>query len=84
MLDHTITYLFQQGAPPEKLVLGLAMYGRTFVLTTVPETSKINPIGLPSLDTGFKGPYTSEEGFMGFNEVFRYLIIYTKLLNYIK
>jgi len=63
-------YLLQEGAPAEKLVLGLAMYGRTFVLTSVPETPKINPIGLPSLHTGFKGPYTSEDGFMGFNEVF--------------
>ncbi|KAG5306552.1 CHIT2 chitinase, partial [Acromyrmex insinuator] len=75
-VEHTITYLLQQGAPPEKLVLGLAMYGRTFVLTTVPETSKINPIGLPSLDTGFKGPYTSEEGFMGFNEICETLILH--------
>lgn len=45
------------------------MYGRTFNLTRIPESPKINPIGLPSLDTGFKGPYTSQEGFMGFNEV---------------
>ncbi|KYM81317.1 putative chitinase 2 [Atta colombica] len=77
-VEHTITYLLQQGAPPEKLVLGLAMYGRTFVLTTVPETSKINPIGLPSLDTGFKGPYTSEEGFMGFNEICEALILHSQ------
>jgi len=68
--------LLQQGAPTEKLVLGLAMYGRTFILTTMPESPKINPIGLASLDIGFKGPYTSEEGFMGFNEVFNYMFIY--------
>lgn len=52
------------------------MYGRTFVLTTVPETPKINPIGLSSLDTGFKGPYTSEDGFMGFNEVLNHSFLY--------
>ena len=75
-VEDTITYLLQQGAPAEKLVLGLAMYGRTFVLTTVPETPKINPIGLPSLDTGFKGPYTSEDGFMGFNEICEALVLY--------
>jgi hypothetical protein len=45
------------------------MYGRTFVLTSKTETPKVNPIGLPSLDNGFKGPYTHEDGFMGFNEV---------------
>lgn len=69
--EDTITYLLQQGAPAKKLVLGLAMYGRTFVLTSTPETPGINPIGLPSLNNnGFKGPYTAEDGFMGFNEVF--------------
>jgi len=73
-------YLLQQGAPAEKLVLGLAMYGRTFILTTVPKTPKINPIGLPSLETGFKGPYTSEQGFMGFNEVFSYLLFISYLI----
>lgn len=79
-VEHTITYLLQQGVPAEKLVLGLAMYGRTFVLvdpflpTTQPD--KINLIGMPSLDTGFKGPYTSEEGFMGFNEICEALVMY--------
>lgn len=52
------------------------MYGRTFVLLSVPTTPNINPIGLPTSDNGFKGPYTSEEGFMGFNEVFSYMFIY--------
>ncbi|XP_070162006.1 probable chitinase 2 [Polyergus mexicanus] len=75
-VEATITHLLQQGAPAEKLVLGLAMYGRTFILTTIPKTSKINPIGLPSLDTGFKGPYTSENGFMGFNEICETLVLH--------
>ncbi|XP_011156409.1 probable chitinase 2 [Solenopsis invicta] len=75
-VEHTIKYLLQQGAPAEKLVLGLAMYGRTFVLTTEPKINKINPIGLTSLDIGFKGPYTSQEGFMGFNEICEALVLY--------
>ncbi|EZA62259.1 hypothetical protein DMN91_004229 [Ooceraea biroi] len=74
-VEDTITYLLQQGTPAEKLVLGLAMYGRTFILTSVPETPKVNPIGLPSLDNGFKGPYTSEDGFMGFNEICETLVV---------
>lgn len=73
-------YLLQQGAPAEKLVLGLAMYGRTFVLTTVPDTPKMNPIGMLSLDTGFKGPYTSENGFMGFNEVLNHSFSYLYII----
>ncbi|XP_020278606.1 probable chitinase 2 [Pseudomyrmex gracilis] len=67
-VEDTITYLLQKGVPTKKLVLGLAMYGRTFILTKVPE-SNVDPIGLTSLETSFKGPYTSEEGFMGFNEI---------------
>lgn len=75
-VEDTVTYLLQQGAPAEKLVLGLAMYGRTFILTTVPETPKVSPIGLPSQKAGFKGPYTSQEGFMGFNEICEALVAY--------
>jgi len=73
-------YLLQQGAPAEKLVLGLAMYGRTFVLKSVPETPKINPIGLPSLHSGFKGPYILDDYIMGFNEVF--FTIFLILISY--
>ncbi|XP_012216718.2 probable chitinase 2 [Linepithema humile] len=75
-VENTITYLLRQGAPADKLVLGLAMYGRTFNLTKIPESLKVSPIGLPSLDTGFKGPYTSQEGFMGFNEICEALVFY--------
>ncbi|EFN82567.1 probable chitinase 2 isoform X2 [Harpegnathos saltator] len=68
-VEDSVTYLLQRGAPAEKLVLGLPMYGRTFILTKEPEESNVNPIGLPALITGFKGPYTGQEGFMGFNEI---------------
>lgn len=74
-VDDTITYLLQQGAPAEKLVLGLAMFGRTFVLTTVPKTPTINPLGMPSLHIGFRGPYTFDDGFMGFNEICEELVV---------
>lgn len=59
----------QQGAPAEKLVLALPMYGRTYILMTPPEKPDINPIGLPALPNGFRGPYTAQDGFMGYNEV---------------
>ncbi|GAB1859274.1 Probable chitinase 2 [Camponotus japonicus] len=76
-VEDSIIYLLQEGAPAEKLVLGLAMYGRTFILTSVPETPKINPFGLPTLHIGFEGPYTSEgAGFMGFNEICEALILH--------
>lgn len=61
----------QLGVPAEKLVLALPMYGRTYILTKLPEKPDENPIGLPALPNGFKGPYTGQEGFMGYNEVFK-------------
>jgi chitinase len=58
--------LLKQGAPARKLVLGLPLYGRTFLLV-----NEENPlvIGAPANPKGFPGPYTKEDGFMGYNEV---------------
>ncbi|XP_014476739.1 PREDICTED: probable chitinase 2 isoform X2 [Dinoponera quadriceps] len=67
-VNDSITYLLEQGAPAEKLVLALPMYGRTFVLTTPPE-KPVNPIGLPALPNGFRGPCTAQDGIMGYNEI---------------
>ncbi|XP_025265914.1 probable chitinase 2 isoform X2 [Camponotus floridanus] len=75
-VEDTITYLLKEGAPAEKLVLGLALFGRTFILTTIPSTPNINPFGLSSLQVGFKGPYTFDDGFMGFNEICEELMLH--------
>ncbi|CAG9854412.1 unnamed protein product [Phyllotreta striolata] len=70
-VEYTINYMLSLGAPPQKLVLGIPLYGRTFLLTEpVLETSKRKPkLGAPALNTGFTGPYTREGGFMGYNEI---------------
>ncbi|XP_032672455.1 probable chitinase 2 [Odontomachus brunneus] len=68
-VEDTITYLMQIGAPAEKLVLAVPMYGRTYVLITPPENPDVNPIGLMALPIGFRGPYTAQDGFMGYNEI---------------
>lgn len=59
------------GMEPSKLILGLPLFGHTFYTE--------EPIIIPSqehplLDSvskreGPKGPYTNENGFMGYNEV---------------
>lgn len=64
-VEASINYWISQGAPREKLVLGTPLYGRTFTLS--------NPayylIGSAASGPGQAGPYTRENGFLGYNEV---------------
>lgn len=59
----SIDYFLQLGAPAHKLIMGLPFYGRTFI------TNKDGNIGDEADDKGFPGPFTREDGFMGYNEV---------------
>jgi chitinase len=63
----SIAYYLSQGVDPNKLVLGLPMYGRTFLL----KDPAVEGSGLDreSLPNGFQGPFTREDGFLGFNEI---------------
>jgi hypothetical protein len=49
------------------------MYGRTFVLQNPAlgdaQQEKVMPSGDPAQERGFQGPFTREDGFMGYNEV---------------
>ena len=56
------------GAPAHKLILGTGLYGRTFLLTN----SSNFAMNAPSQTTAFAGPYTREDGFLGYNEVIFY------------
>ncbi|XP_034946188.1 probable chitinase 2 isoform X2 [Chelonus insularis] len=76
-VNETINYLIERGAPPSKLVLGLPMYGRTFIAVSDLNDNQ-SPIGVDSLDKGFQGNYTRENGFMGYNEICQELINYPK------
>lgn len=51
------------GAPPSKLVVGLPFYGRTF------KTLANGNLNDASDGAGFKGPFTREDGFLGYNEI---------------
>lgn len=53
------------GAPADKLILGLAFYGRSFTLADPQQ----NSFGSPIAGAGTAGPYTREAGFMGYNEI---------------
>jgi len=64
-VDYTIQYLLQLGAVPHKTVLGVPLYGRAFTL--VDPTN--NKMGAPAEETSFQGPFTREDGFLGYNEI---------------
>lgn len=57
-------YWRDQGAPVEKLRMGFATYGRTFLLA-----SQENGVGAPANGPASAGPYTREGGFWSSYEV---------------
>lgn len=67
-VEFSVDYMLSQGVSPYKMVLGLPMYGRTFLLTN-PDTRVLEFGSTPVKETGFKGPFTGEAGFMGYNEI---------------
>lgn len=70
-VEFTINYMIKLGAPPEKLVIGLPLYGRTFLLPDplLMRTLDDPKLGIDAKNIGFQGPLIKENGFMGYNEV---------------
>lgn len=64
-VEYTLKYLIEKGAKPEKTVLGVPLYGRAFSLMN-PHDYKM---GARAKTTSFQGPYTREDGFLGYNEI---------------
>ncbi|XP_043276969.1 acidic mammalian chitinase-like isoform X2 [Venturia canescens] len=64
-VDFSIRYWLSQGAPAEKLILGIPLYGQTFTLYDVNE----NGIGARINGPGEPGPYTKSPGTLGYNEI---------------
>ncbi|XP_047539187.1 probable chitinase 2 isoform X1 [Vanessa atalanta] len=64
-VDGVLEYWLKQGCPPEKLILGLPLYGHTFKLSD----PKNNGVGALSAGPGISGPYTATNGFIGYNEL---------------
>ncbi|CAG9573348.1 unnamed protein product [Danaus chrysippus] len=67
-VEYTIKYMLSHGVSPYKLVLGLPMYGRNFYLKDAAETN-IKFGVTPAKNKGFAGPFTREDGFIGYNEI---------------
>ncbi|XP_046436429.1 acidic mammalian chitinase-like [Neodiprion fabricii] len=64
-VNASVHYWLSQGAPAKKLVLGTALYGRTFTLSN----SAQNMPGSAASGPGAAGPYTGERGMLGYNEI---------------
>ncbi|XP_069125372.1 chitotriosidase-1-like [Argopecten irradians] len=61
--DWGVTYWLSNGAPPEKIMLGIATYGRTFL------TYNGNQMGDWALGPGRQGTFTEEAGFLAYYEI---------------
>ncbi|XP_014214902.1 probable chitinase 2 [Copidosoma floridanum] len=73
-VNNTLNYILNLGVRPRKLVLGLPTYGKSYVLSHGLRSQDENPIGKSSLRNSWPGPYSNQEGFLGYNEVCRYLV----------
>ncbi|XP_055609283.1 chitinase-3-like protein 1 [Uranotaenia lowii] len=64
-VEAVVRFWLQSGAPAEKLVLGLPLYGRSFTL----RFDNNHTIGAATSGPGQGGQYSYEAGFLGYNEV---------------
>lgn len=63
--NFSIHHWIEKGAAPEKIVLGMGTYGRSFTL----QREEKNGLRSPAPQTGMAGPYTREPGSLGYNEI---------------
>lgn len=68
-VDYSAKEWIRQGAPLEKLIIGMPVYGRTFTLT---DAEKFD-IGAEVVGGGKSGRYTGEEGFLSYYEICDFL-----------
>lgn len=60
-----IQHWLDGGADPSKINLGVGTYGRSFTLADPSQNQLYDPI----IGGGVAGPYTRQEGILGYNEV---------------
>ena len=63
--DFSIKYWIQKGAPKEKLIMGMPLYGRSFTLSS----SRNNGLNAPTSAAGQAGKFTREAGFLAYYEI---------------
>ena len=63
---YAASYWVKLGAPRHKLVIGLALYGRTFTLSD----ERNSGLGAPTIGAGRSGQFTGQPGYISYYEVF--------------
>lgn len=63
-VNASIHYWLSQGAPKDKLIMGVPLYGRSFTLANAAN----DYVGASVNGPGIAGPYSREPGVMGYNE----------------
>ena len=63
--DYSINYWISKGAPREKLIMGMPLYGQSFTLSS----SNNNGLNAPSSAPGLAGPFTRQAGFLAYYEI---------------
>ncbi|XP_068449918.1 chitotriosidase-1-like [Clinocottus analis] len=67
-VDFAMKYWRDNGTPVEKLIMGFAVHGRTFRLT-----SSSTGVGAPASGAASAGPFTREAGFWSYYEICTFL-----------
>ncbi|XP_075706761.1 acidic mammalian chitinase-like [Rhinoderma darwinii] len=76
-VDYAMNYWKNNGAAPEKLMVGFPAYGRTFTLSNPSN----NGLGAPTSGGGPAAPFTQEAGFMAYFEICSFLKGATEVWN---
>lgn len=63
--DFGIAIWLKNGAPAHKLVLGIPLFARTFLLARIDQ----NELHAPTIGNGTEGPFTRSAGFLSYFEV---------------
>ncbi|XP_072745490.1 uncharacterized protein [Anoplolepis gracilipes] len=64
-IDYTINYLLEKGASPDKVILGIPTYGRSYTLFNQEATD----LGSPADGPGVEGEATREKGYLAYYEI---------------